>query len=94
MVQKRKKKDLDGIDREILRLLYYDGPLVSSKIGHLVGLSASAIAPRLENLREKGIIRHGKVLGIRTFKKKIAGRTIKVNSPRSIYWEVDLEDEK
>jgi DNA-binding Lrp family transcriptional regulator len=93
-MQKRKKKDLDGIDREILRLLYYDGPLVGSKIGNLVGLSASAIAPRLENLKEKGIIRQGKVLGIRTFKKKVAGRTIKVNSPRSIYWEIDLKDEE
>lgn len=93
-MQKRKKKDLDGIDREVLRLLYYKGSLVSSTIGKAVGLSASAIAPRLENLREKGIIRRAKVLGMRKFKKIISGRVINVNSPRSIYWEIDFKDEK
>ena len=92
-MQKRKKKELDGIDKEILRILYYKGSMVSSAVGKLVGLSAPAIAPRLENLREKGIIKQGKILGIRTFRKKVSGKTIKVNSPRSIYWEIDLKDE-
>lgn len=93
-MQKRKKKELDGIDKEILRLLYYQGPLVSSAIGKLVGLSPTAIAPRLENLKEKGIIRYAKVLGMRSFKKKVSGKFVKINSPRSIYWEIDLEDGK
>jgi DNA-binding Lrp family transcriptional regulator len=92
-MQERKKKEIDGIDREVLRILYYHGSRVSSAIGKAVGLSPSAIAPRLQNLKEKGIIRQGKVLGMRTFRKKVGNKTIKVSAPRSIYWEIDLEDE-
>ena len=57
-MKKRKKRELDGIDREILRVLYKRKNLVSSAIARYVGLSASAIFPRLENLKDKGIIRN------------------------------------
>ena len=43
---KRKNKELDGIDREILRVLYLYRPIVSRKIAKSVGISASAIGPR------------------------------------------------
>ena len=93
-MQKRKKRELDGIDREILRLLYGYSPLVSSKIAKCVGLSASAIAPRLNSLKEQGIIKYSKVSGTRKFKRDFGGKKVKINSPRSIFWEIDLEVEK
>ncbi len=93
-MQKRKKKEIDGLDKEILRVLYAKGTLVGSTIGKLVGLSPSAIAPRLNNLMEKEIIKKSKILGIRKFRRKVSGGSVIVKSPRGIYWEIDLEDEK
>jgi len=94
MIRKRKKKEIDGIDREILRLLSSKGVLVSSAIAKFVGLSPSAIAPRLQNLEDKEILKRSKVLGMRKFKKKVKGGFVTVKSPRGIYWEIDLEDEE
>lgn len=94
MVRERKKKEIDGIDRDILRLLYSKGVLVSSAIAKFVGLSSSAIAPRLQNLEEKEILKKSKVLGMRSFKKKVKGGYVTVKSPRGIYWEIDLKNEK
>ena len=91
MVQVRKKKELDGTDREILRILYSDGAMVGSRIGKLVGLSPPAIAPRLNSLLGKGILKKSKILGVRKFRKKISGRVVHVSSPRGIYWEIDLK---
>jgi len=94
MTRERKKKEIDGIDREILRLLYSNGTLVSSAIAKFVGLSPSAIAPRLQSLEDKEILKKSKVLGMRKFKKKVKGGVVTVKSSRGIYWEIDLEDEK
>ena len=93
MTRERKKKEIDGIDREILRLLYSNGALVSSAIAKFVGLSPSAIAPRLKSLENKEILKKSKVLGMRKFKKKVKGGVVTVKSPRGIYWEISLEDE-
>jgi len=89
-MQKRKKKIFDGTDRDILRVLYEKRPLVSREIARKVGLSAAAIAPRLSNLQEKGIIKKVKVSGIRKFERNFKNKKIKVSAPRSIFWSLDL----
>lgn len=90
-MQKRKKKELDGIDREILRAIYKRGSLVSRKIAEFVGLSPAAIAPRLFNLKDLGIIRESSVSGERVFRRKINGKKKLIRAPRSIYWEIDYK---
>lgn len=95
-MQKRKKQTLDGIDREILRVLYKTGPQVSRKLAFSVGLTPSAIGPRLRNLQDKGIIKPVEKMKTRRFKSKTAKKGNKnkwVSSPRSIYWGLDLKNE-
>lgn len=95
-MQKRKKQVLDGIDKEILRVLYKKGPLVSRKIAFSVGLTPSAIGPRLRNLHDKGIIKPVEKMKIRKFKikpGKPGGKNKWVGSPRGIFWGLDLKNE-
>jgi len=93
MMKIRKKKILDGIDKEILRVLYLRRPLVSRQIAKSVGLTASAIRPRLNNLVERGLIKKSKISKMRIFKRRNRGKIIKINSPRYIFWDLDLKDE-
>ena len=86
----RKKKILDGIDKEILRVLYSRRPLVSRQIAKFVGLSPAAISPRLENLKNMGIIKNGKKSKTRVYERTFGKKTVKIHSPRSIYWDLDL----
>jgi len=90
-MQKRKKKILDGTDKKILRTLYIKRPLVSRQIAKIIGLSASAIAPRLNYLEEKGILKQSKLEGIRRFKRTFGDNIKKIESPRSIFWDLDLK---
>lgn len=89
-MKRRKKKELDGIDREILRALYKRECLVSSAIANYVGMSSSAIFPRLENLKERGIIKQAKVSGSRVYFRNFNGKKTKIKSARSIYWKIDF----
>ena len=89
----RKKEVLDGIDREILRVLLKRRPLVSRQIAGKVGLTPSAIAPRLMNLKKKGILKTVKILGMRKFKRKCKNKIRNIKSPRSIYWDIDIKNE-
>jgi len=89
-MKKRKKIILDGIDREILRVLYSRKPLPSSQIAKFVGLSAPAIFPRLNNLKSKGIIKISKTYGLRTFERNYGLKIKKIKSPQSIFWDLDL----
>jgi DNA-binding Lrp family transcriptional regulator/YHS domain-containing protein len=50
-------RDLDDIDREILRLLLADARRPFSDIADHVGLSAPAVSDRVDRLREMGVIR-------------------------------------
>lgn len=86
----RKTKELDGIDREILRVLFLYRPLVSRKIAQNVGLSASAIAPRLKNLENLGIIKKVKLSGLRKYKVNSKKGSRRIKSYQSIYWDLDL----
>ena len=90
-MKKRKKKILDGIDREILRVLYTRHPLPSRKIARYVGLTTPAIFPRLENLKSNGIIKISKVYGYRIFERSFGNKLRKIKSPQSIFWDLDLK---
>ena len=90
-MKKRKKRVLDGIDREILRVLYIRRPLVGRQIARSVGLTSSAIAPRLMNLKEMGIIKPVKISKIRVFERKFGNQIVKIKAPRNIFWGLDLK---
>ncbi len=90
-MKERKKRELDGIDREVLRVLYKNGELVSSRIAGLVGLSPAAIFPRLKNLEKKGIIIPSKISGERVFRRSFGNKKKTIKAPRSIYWKIDLK---
>jgi DNA-binding Lrp family transcriptional regulator len=87
----RKKKKLDGIDREILRVLYLRRPLPSRQIARFVGLSTPAIFPRLKNLKSEGIIKISRIYGIRIFERNFGNKNVKIKSPQSIFWDLDLK---
>jgi DNA-binding HxlR family transcriptional regulator len=91
MIKKRKKKIFDGIDKEILRVLYFRRYMVSRQIAKSVGISSSGIFSRLNNLRDHGIIRVSKVSGIRSFQRNYGDKIRRIKSPREIYWELDLK---
>jgi DNA-binding Lrp family transcriptional regulator len=88
-MKERKKKVLDGIDKEILRALMVRSPLVTSEIAKIAGLTSSAIKPRLDNLKQNGIIKISKTEGLRIFKRNFGNRLVTIRAPRSIYWEID-----
>jgi len=95
MVIKRKKTTIDGMDRDILRHMnLIKRNLTGNQIAKKVGLSPSALRPRLDNLKNKGIIKTMKHTGVRTFtrpfmtKKGIIQKKIK--APSSIFWGIDL----
>jgi len=91
MMVVRKNKVLDGIDREILRALYINRPLVTRQIAKCIGISCSAVVPRLNNLMEKGIIKQTRTARVRSFERVFGNKKVRINSPQSIYWDLDLK---
>jgi Lrp/AsnC family transcriptional regulator for asnA, asnC and gidA len=49
-------KDLDGLDREIISLLQYDGRMPYTEIGNKLGISEGAVRRRVKHLTEDGIL--------------------------------------
>jgi Lrp/AsnC family leucine-responsive transcriptional regulator len=47
---------VDGLDREILRLLRDDGRIAYRSLGAAVGLSANAVADRVRRMQRDGVI--------------------------------------
>jgi hypothetical protein len=90
-MQNRKTCIIDGTDREILRVLYEKRPLVSRQIATMVGMTASAIAPRLNNLLEMGILKRAEDGEPRSFDKKLNGHLVRVKSPKCIMWDLDIK---
>lgn len=86
----RKKNILDGIDKEILRVLLIRRPLVTRKIAQVVGLTSSAITPRLRRLKNEGILKISKEDKQRVFKRKFGNRIVTIRAPRNIFWDLDL----
>jgi predicted transcriptional regulator len=85
---------LDGIDKDILRVLTIRSPMVGRQIAKFVGLSSSAISLRLEKLEGLGILRKAHKDCVRCFERTYNGRLKKIKSPRSISWALDLEVKK
>ena len=82
---KRKKKVLDGIDREMLRYMNKARrPLVSRQLARYVRVTPSAIAPRLINLRNKGIIVELEIMG------RTVARALKHAARRNITYALIL----
>ena len=101
MVVKRKKTTIDATDREILRsILNARRKLTGNQISKKVKLSPSAISPRLNNLKRRGIIKPFKISGMRSFdrtfkikgQKKLVNRKIK--DTRSISWDLNLKSSR
>jgi DNA-binding Lrp family transcriptional regulator len=89
---KRKKKIIDGMDKQILREINSARrSLTSRQIGQKVNLSGSAIIPRLNNLKFQGILK-AKPTGLRSFNRMFGKnqKLVKVKAPRSIYWNINL----
>lgn len=63
-MQKRKTKVLDGTDKDILQVLY-ESPSNNRRLAKKVGLSPSAVAPRLDNLCCLGLLKKTKVRDFR-----------------------------
>lgn len=92
MVNKRKKLTIDEVDRAILRnMREARRMLTGNQIAKKVSLSASAISPRLNNLKSKGIIRPMKVSGMRIFTRSFGNKQVKIKAPRSRLWGIDLK---
>jgi DNA-binding Lrp family transcriptional regulator len=86
----RKKKTIDGMDREILRRINNSKrALTSRQIAREVNLSGSAIIPRLQNLKAQGILKDNPT-GMRKFERTFDKKTVKIKAPRSIFWELDI----
>ena len=96
MVVKRKKTTIDGMDREILRAIMQSRrKLTGNQISQKVKLTPSAIRPRLDNLRRKGIVKPLTISGMRSFRRSFQTNKgliqKRVKSPRSITWGIDLK---
>ena len=96
MVAKRKRTIIDGIDRDIIRTMFNSKRLLNAnQISKNVKLTPSAIRPRLDNLKNKGIIKQKKQSGMRTFTRKFKTKKgfvkKRIKAPRSIFWGIDLK---
>jgi len=67
--------------------------LSGNQIAKGVNLSGSAIAPRLNNLKSRGIIKQTKISGMRNFERTFPTRKskVKIKSPRSILWGFNMK---
>lgn len=88
---RKKKKIIDGIDKEILRALRARRSGLSGRqIAMRVGLSDSSISPRLKNLKKKGFIKD-KCEGFRNFTRTFNKKKKKIRSCSKRLWKLDLE---
>lgn len=87
----RKKMIIDGMDKEILRILLARKEVVTRQIAKSVGLTATAIVPRLNNLMYKGYIKKLNKSSVRCFRRKFKGSIKKIKSPRYILWSLDIK---
>jgi len=95
MVVKRKKKTIDGIDRDVLRFLRSTNRTPTSRqIAQKVNLSGASIMPRLNNLKSQGIIKDVKCGKMRTFDRRFGNRTIKIKAPSMKCWGLNLKPRK
>jgi DNA-binding Lrp family transcriptional regulator len=94
----RKKKQIDGMDRDILRFLYgnHPQPKTSNEIARRVNLTPPAIFPRLKNLQSQGIVKQKEIGGLRKFERNfgVSKKSTKVQAPSKIFWGLDIRPKK
>ncbi len=99
-MRERKKKTIDGTDREILRFMNKaNRPLSGNQLAKNVNIAPSAIRPRLNNLQGKGIVKPISIGMVRSFERDFKlskGKTItkRINAPTSIKWKLDILKKK
>ncbi len=54
--KKKKRRSLDRIDREMIRLLQQDGRIANTEIAKQIGISEATVRTRLNRLTSEGII--------------------------------------
>ncbi len=74
-------KDLDEIDRKILRYLSEDGRLSNAELGRLLNLTRAAVRERVNQLIEHGIIDHF----------TIVVNPLKAGKALSVYFNITVE---
>ena len=92
----KRKKLIDSRDREILRFLKIaNRPQTGHQIAKKINISPPAIKPRLDILRNKGIIKKISQGNIRTFKRSFnSGGLTKpklIRAPSKIMWGLDIK---
>lgn len=94
----RRKFNIDGVDRSILRSMNSTRrQLSSSEIAKKVKFTPSGIRPRLDKLKSQGIIKKADVGGVRSFKRTFINPQTKrkvtrtIRAPRSIKWKIDIK---
>lgn len=94
MKNKRNRRLIDSTDGDTLRLLYHKKkPLTGNRIAKSIGISPSALSPRLKRLHSNGIIKPVRIGGTREFKRKFGDskKYTKIIAPRSISWALDIK---
>ncbi|MCK4650076.1 winged helix-turn-helix transcriptional regulator [Candidatus Pacearchaeota archaeon] len=87
----RKKRILDGTDKEILRnLVKIKRGLSGRQIAKKVGLSDSSIKPRLDNLKKSGYVKD-RCEGFRKYDREFNGKKKKIRSCSKRTWTVDFD---
>ncbi len=95
MSKPRKKRIVDSRDRDMLRLIKLRGrPMTGNQIAKKIHLSPASVNIRLADLKFKGIVKKTDIKGIRSFERTMYGKTVKIRSPRSVLWDIDLVKRK
>lgn len=91
----QRKKIIDSIDRDILRLINNaNRPLSGFHIATKVNLSPPAIRPRLNNLMGQGIIKQIKIGNPRIFNRTFDKKQVRIKAPSKILWGLDIKKKK
>jgi DNA-binding Lrp family transcriptional regulator len=94
MKSKLNKIRLDGIDKDILRILYILGPLVTLKIAKHANITSPTVLSRLTNLEKLGIVRKSKINRYRNYERNYGNNLVKIKSASRIFWNLNLIEDK
>lgn len=97
MLMRKRNRIIDSTNREILRLMYNARrELTGNQIARRINLSAPAIRPRLNNLRNMGIVRPVRTGKERTFRRTFGDSNtfVRIRAPSKIHWGLDIQTKK
>lgn len=87
----RRKRILDGMDKEILRNLVRNKKGLSGRqLAKKVGMSDSSIKPRLDNLKKQGYVKD-LCASFRNFEKTIGGKKKEITSCSKRVWSIHYD---